>query len=199
MSRDVKNVSVKIQTLIFLLFSLSISGEGLIFHSESISVEISLPDTVRVCGMYCFTNQSKKPLKEAIYYPFPVDSNSEYPFAITIQKDGSSDTVPFSKSENGMLFPVNIYQKDTAKYRITYSQKVHSYQGCYILTTTQKWNRALVRSDLQVSIPVRGVLTYTSYHPDSVICSDGNWKYKFGFGNFMPSIDLNFRWESPRF
>lgn len=185
---------LSLPVLILLFPNLCFSGD-LTFHSESVFVEIRLPDTVRVHGMYCFINRSENPLTKLIYYPFPVDSINMYPHEITIKRDGFSGPVSFVRSEKGISFSVNMDKKGTVKYRITYSQRVIGHSGYYILKTTQNWNEALTRSDLEISIPTNNVLKYVSYNPDTVVCSGNQWVYRFGFNNFMPQKDLTFEWE----
>lgn len=186
------------QTVIYCIFLIplfpAITIADFIFESESVFVEVKIPDTVSVRGVYNFVNSSGKTLFQTILYPFPVDSITDFPFRISVQRKGSEGTITFSRAEKSILFPVQIDSGKTATYYISYSQKVHETRGCYILTTTQSWGKPLQFSELRLSIPEESIFKYISYVSDSVKLINKKIEYRISFKNFMPVKDLLFSW-----
>jgi hypothetical protein len=183
--------------IFFLLFSAVSSfcfGNGLLFDSESVSVEVKFPDTVSVNGTYCLVNPSVDHFAQMIFYPFPVDSTMKYPFSIVVHQKDSIDTIPYSKKADGIFFFIDVEPKKSALFKVVYSQQVKGQNGKYILLTTREWNRPLRRSNLMISIPDKSGLTYISYDVDTVFSTNKRLNYQFKFKDFMPSKDMMFSW-----
>jgi hypothetical protein len=182
----------------FVLFSIfllqPIMSADLLFDSESVFVDVILPDTVSVYGCYNFVNPSKKKVTQAIVYPFPVDSLSNFPYRISIKKKGCNNEIPFKRINQGVLFTAIVDSNNSETYRINYSQKVNDCKGCYILITTRDWSKSLRYSELAVSISAGQVFKYISYVADTVILTDNKLRYRFSFKEFMPDKDLIFSW-----
>jgi hypothetical protein len=169
---------------------------GLSFDSESVFVEIRLPDTVSVYGSYLFVNSSEKAVTQTIQYPFPVDSKMEYPYTycIKVNSESSREEIISIKTNDGVLFSATFGPKDSVRYHIYYSQKVKESDGRYSLTTTQNWKKPLRYSVLSISIPQDKILRFVSYEVDSVTYVNERLNYMFSFNNFMPVKDLVFAW-----
>jgi hypothetical protein len=186
--------SIRFCFFFLLLFPFTLLWADILFESESVFVDIKLPDTVSVHGSYLFVNPKPEAVTQAILYPFPVDSTMGFPFSASIRRENSPKELPYSKTYNGILFASEVGSKDSARYHITYSQKVKGNNGRYILTTTQQWGRPLHYSALSVSIAANRVLKFVSFDTDSVLLKSNKLEYRFFFRNFMPVKDLIFTW-----
>lgn len=170
------------------------TNAAVLFDSESIFVDIRLPDTVMVSGRYSLVNSSKESVSRVIHYPFPIDKSMLYPCSISIRQLEIATPINFNKNNEGILFVAEIAPKDTVRYIICYMQKVTANAGRYILTTTQHWNRPLRQADFEVSIPANHAFKYVSYDVDTVFCCDHKAIYRFSRKSFMPEKDLIFNW-----
>jgi hypothetical protein len=182
---------------IITLFSCGIPAAEIHFCNETIAVSILPPDTVAVYGEYFFTNPDSTQASTSLYYPFPVDSISTYPFSISVADKKSSTVMYYEESPQGVLFNFPVQGGDTSIISVSYKQKVKRQTGRYILTTTANWGEPLGNSRYSVRIPSAYTLSYLSYERDSVIRKKNHLVYCFFKTNFMPDRDLIFTWATP--
>jgi hypothetical protein len=173
----------------------SFYADGVQFSKENIAVTVLTPSMIEIRGEYFFTSQDTNTAFSNLFYPFPVDSSSLYPCFINVKKIRGADTLPFTRNDRGIFFPVDVHAKDTTEIEIIYRQQVKNHSGTYILTTTSAWGNPLHNSTYSVSIPQTLNLDYMSYECDSVQMSGSNIIYGFSKKQFMPDRDLFFRWS----
>ncbi|MFP4415658.1 MAG: DUF4424 family protein [Chitinispirillaceae bacterium] len=171
----------------------AVRAEEIIFDSESVFVELGIAETLSVYGSYLFMNPTGQAVSQTIIYPFPVDSNHEFPHEISVVPD-HAEKVSFKRYAKGIGFPVKIPPHDSLRCRIRYVQRIKEQKGTYILKTTQHWDRPLRYSELRLLIPQEHVFSFISYESDTVIVDAGRLNYHFSFRDFMPKKDLDFEW-----
>lgn len=169
---------------------------AVLFVKETIAVAILADDTVQVRGTYWFGAADSSMSETRLYYPFPIDTFSDYPFFIDIRDASSSRAVTFARQEQGVSFSIAVKPEDTASVVVLYRQKVGNREGRYILTTTANWGRPLIDSRYSVSVPAKFTLTYMSYECDSISRTGKFRVYSFFKKQFMPDRDLYFRWQA---
>lgn len=169
---------------------------AVIFVKETIAVSILADDVVQVRGTYWFGAAGSSLSETRLYYPFPADTFSGYPFFIDIRDASSSKAIAFAKLENGVSFSIAVKPGDTASVMVLYRQKARNREGRYILTTTGNWGRPLVDSRYSISVPATLTLAYMSYECDSISRTGKFLVYSFFKKRFMPDRDLCFRWQA---
>lgn len=169
-------------------------GGELRFVRENIDVSVVMPDTIRVRGEYFFTTPDSV-VTMKLFYPFPVDSHSLYPHAISVEKGASREKASFDRGSRGILFSVSARRGDTSCVTIVYEQRVTTNSARYILTTTKNWGKPLINSRYTVSVPSDVTLDYLSYECDSVAVRGDLRVYSFYKKRFMPERDLMFVWR----
>jgi hypothetical protein len=191
--------------LLLSLASHVMAGEGragdrlsygaVLFVKETIAVSILADDALQVRGTYWFGTADSSMSETRLYYPFPADTFSDYPFFIDISDASSSKAITFAKQEQGVSFPIAVKPGDTASVTVLYRQKVRNREGRYILTTTENWGRPLVDSRYSIGVPATLTLAYMSYECDSISRTGKFLVYSFFKKRFMPDRDLCFRWQ----
>jgi len=169
-------------------------GAKLRFVRENIDVSVLMPDTIRVRGEYFFT-ASDSIVTMKLFYPFPIDSHSLYPHAISVEKGPSREKASFDRGDRGILFSVSAKRGDTSCVKVVYEQRVTTNSGRYILTTTKNWGQPLINSRYTVSTPSNVILDFLSYECDSVAVRGEARVYSFYKKRFMPERDLIFVWR----
>jgi hypothetical protein len=145
-----------------------LSYGAVLFVKETIAVSILAEDALQIRGTYWFGASDSSMSETRLYYPFPADTFSDYPFFIDIRDASSSKAITFAKQEQGVSFSIAVKPADTASVIVLYRQKVRNREGRYILTTTGNWGRPLVDSRYSVSVPATLTLAYMSYECDSI-------------------------------
>ncbi|MBN1127753.1 MAG: DUF4424 family protein [Chitinispirillaceae bacterium] len=166
------------------------------FLSETIAITILPPDTLIVHGEYCFTTEDSATIPYSLYYPFPVDSVSSFPFFISVVDKKSASIIKYNDNPQGILFNFPVTGGDTAIITVTYKQRVKQQTGRYILTTTANWGEPLEQGRYSVRIPSRCTLSHLSYVCDSVERKKNHLVYRFEKTDFMPVRDLTFIWAA---
>lgn len=162
------------------------------FRREVIRVE-PLPGSLLVTGIYYFVNESAHDVTPVIFYPFPTDSRHPFPGRITVLT--ASDTLSWSRSENGVHFNVAISEGSETVFTVIYEQKCLDNSGCYILTTTRAWNRPLVRAEFEIVLADSLRLQWMSYTPDDTLLTERGRVLRFTRTSFLPEKDLCLRWR----
>jgi hypothetical protein len=173
-----------------------VKGGSLLFIKENIALSLLSSDTVQVKGNYFFGSIDSLVSRAPLYYPFPIDSFSAFPYFIDVRDARTLKKIAFEKQEQGIAFSVDVKAGDTTEMSIMYSQTVSNCRGRYILTTTGNWGRPLIDSRYSISVPKTLTLSYMSYECDSVTASGKRLVYCFFKKQFMPDRDLSFIWMS---
>ena len=190
----------KIYYKIALLFFISVQGFGFsnipIFEKEVIEIDI-LEDQCVTTGSYYFKNHSEQPINRVLFYPFPVDSNISYPDSIVVFNPQNKE-VPFSKTNNGIFFKINITSGSTECYIVKFYQQTSNKKYEYILSTTQFWKRPLASADFVITIPNILSLEYISLHYNRIEELKEGKKYFIHRNNFYPTENLIMEWVRKR-
>jgi hypothetical protein len=167
----------------------------LLFLKENIIISVLAPDTVKVQGAYFFTASDSTTITPSLYFPFPIDGLSHYPFFIQAVEYRTKNPLNFEESPQGILFSFTVANKDTVCIFITYKQTVQRRTGRYILLTTSSWGRLLGKSRYSIRIPSSYMLSWLSYRSDSVTVVKQERTYHFYRTKFIPDRDLIFTWS----
>ena len=186
-------IKVNLNFIIFLTLLFSCGYSQLPeFVSEKIEVDIN-DGFYLITGEYFFHNPYSAPIKRSLFYPFKLDSNLIYPDSIKVL-DQENTNIKFIKSKTGIYFSLEIPSYKTVKYEVFYSQSTNSNKAEYILTTTQKWGKALKKADFVIILPFEFKLQFLSYEFDTVEKTGGKIIYKIHKENFMPVKNLVVEW-----
>lgn len=175
---------------IVLILSSSIFSQGVIFFGEDITFRLDKEYFI-VDGIYCFFNETDKPVEKIIYYPFPshnttgeVDSISIY--NISEQKEENALEI----SDNGFRYLLMIAANDTTIYRIGYRQRVRISCVKYILTSTAEWNKPLEWAKYKLVADDKAEINKFSYEPDRSYQFDNEKIFYWERRNFLPEFDF---------
>ncbi|MCK4358554.1 MAG: hypothetical protein KAW92_07390 [Candidatus Cloacimonetes bacterium] len=175
---------------IILFFSIDVYCHPLEFIQEDISFAIQ-DSFFCVDGIYYICNVTDKPVKNILYYPFPVDSL--YGIVDSVFIYNLTDTIPveiIKRKENGFSFKISLEPFRVGKYKIFYRQKLNGNKAEYILTTTKYWGKPLQIANFKLHIPNHIKIDSLSFEPDSIYVNQDINKYFWQMIDFMP--DKNF-------
>ena len=175
------------------IYTSALFGQIPQFVSEKIEITIS-DNLCLIEGDYFFLSDYSVPIKKNLFYPFPVDSLLLYPDLIKVKDVQKNKNISFTKTKTGIYFPIEIPQRKTVIYKVFYSQKIKGNRAEYILTTTQKWGRALEKADFIIKLPKEFELKYLSYEYDKMETVNNYIIYKIHKENFMPEKNLIVDW-----
>jgi hypothetical protein len=177
-------------TFIILLFASSGLWAQLEFYKEELQFELD-KNFFTVVGGYYFRNVGDHDIKATLFYPIPRDSilgvyDSAYVKGSSLQTD-STITI---KKENGFFFNIEVGEKDTACYRVSYRQKLLGNKAKYIFTTTNTWGKPLECASFQLSFPKNIRIDSLSIIPDSLTENADRYTVFWEQKRFMPGKDL---------
>lgn len=167
------------------------------FEKEEIQINILGEDCI-VIGHYYFKNHSKEPIpNRVLYYPFPVQPDLPYPDSIAIF-DSNNNSVPFSKTKNGVFFKIHIPPLSTVCYKVKFHQPTPNGRYEYILTTTQMWKKPLSSANFVISIPKYLYLTHLSLDFNKIEETELSKNYFIYRKDFYPTKNLIVEWETKK-
>ena len=169
-------------------------ASNLHFLEEAIKIEIYSDDTITVKGTYIFKSEDTSSIQHTLFYPFPVDSNSDYPSYIAVYIGESNREEAFKRREGGIVFSFSVAPASFCTTTVVYKQNVHRYSGKYIVTTTEFWNEPLVSGHYSIVVYDKYNLSYLSYACDTVIQRKNCLEYSFSREHFMPQKEIEFLW-----
>lgn len=161
------------------------------FYKENITIAVSKNNTV-VNGLYYFTCNEQTDV--SLFYPFPVDSSHEYPYAINV-KELDKGNVPFRAVNNGIIFNLSLDADETKVVNISYTQTITTNNTKYILTTTKTWKKGLTEAEYVINVPKSLKNLHISYQPDEIHEEGTTTIYIIKKENFMPTKDINISWD----
>ena len=170
-------------------------ASNLHFLEETIKIEIYSDDTITVKGTYIFKSEDTSATQHTLFYPFPVDSNSDYPSYIAVYIGENNRKEAFERREGGIVFSFSVASGSFCTTTVVYKQHVNRYSGKYIVTTTEFWKGPLISGHYSIVVYGKYNLSYLSYACDTVIQKINCVEYSFSRENFMPQKDIEFLWH----
>jgi hypothetical protein len=194
MSVNPKIVSVIIAVgLIAAASALCAQGRTqVVFEREVIMVFLD-ETRITVKGTYFFKNKHIRPVTQRLFYPFPVDSLHPAPDSVTVHAEGKP--VPFRSTGTGVVFSVTAPAAGSVMVTVVYEQDCLDNTGCYILTSTSKWENPLKEAEFDVFVPQHVELTSMTYEADLVRKEKNYTVSTFHKNNFLPKKDLCLEWR----
>jgi len=173
--------------LIFIVVFLCICQQAppIDFFKEDVTMEL-FEGRVRVTGAYYFRNLTDIGKRVRFYYPFPVDSNHDFPDTIAIR-------YPFEIDSAGIYFWLSVGPSIVDSFVISYEQQVREPFFRYITTTTQEWKRPIKEARFTIVAPETLAINanYAFSEPKKV---GDNLHYYIPIVNFLPDEDLLITW-----
>ena len=167
------------QTPVFL-------GEDLVFYvSDSLCV---------MRGDYHFLNPSENPVKTRLFYPFPVSDTLPFPDRVDILSLESGARLPLLKAEKGVSFVLEIDPLSESGFHVEYWQAADRHAFEYILTSTQKWGRALEWATYEIHVPDHLRLEYCSVPWDTSWEEIETTVYSISKEQHLPKQNFVIRW-----
>jgi len=144
-----------------------------------------------VAGNYYFRNTSNRDIQATLFYPIPRDSMLGSYDSVEV-KDSSQapDSLVTAIREKGFFFNVEIGANSTAKYTISYRQKLLGNRAKYIFTTTKSWGKPLEKADFLLTFPKTLKIDFLSILPDSLREYEDTYTLFWTRENFMPQEDF---------
>lgn len=181
-----------IKYFIYILFIFFYSfplqtNKGFQFYKETIDFEIDKFGFFKVSGIYYFSNTENKKLSRPILYPFPTGKEFGEIDSLIINCNVENAISSIKQNKQGALFLLTIDKYSALKVDISYRQKIINNRAEYILTTTQKWNKALETADYSLTIPSDLIIDSLSYNAHNQTLQNEEQKYFWSFKDFMPS------------
>lgn len=136
----------------FILLSITAFTQKADFFSERITMKLS-DENVDIIGCYYFNNPTLTTYSQALYYPFVVNAETNYPDFIFVSNLSNKETVDYFQVKEGIIFNLTIEPKDTIVYEVSYRQKIYSKKAEYILTTTKYWKKPFTVAEYYMVIP----------------------------------------------
>jgi hypothetical protein len=163
-----------------------------VFQKEHIKVFVRAK-SIRVEGLYTFANPGSTLCKQALFYPFPVDSLHPREDYVLVRSEGR--VIPTKNAENGVVFGVIVPASGTLPVEVIYEQACLDGSGCYILKSTAAWERPLEHASFEIHVPDELELDWMAYEAGTM--SNGKHERIYGFArdDFMPDKDLCMRWH----
>ncbi len=175
----------------FISSSFSFQNYNIQFYKETIDFEIDKSGYFKVSGIYYFSNTGNKKLSRSIFYPFPAGKEHSKIDSLTISCNVKNAVSSTKQNKQGALFLLTIDKYSALKVHISYRQKIINNRAEYILTTTQKWNRALETADYSLTVPSNLIIDSLSYKAHKSIFQEKKQKYFWSFSDFMPTKNFS--------
>jgi hypothetical protein len=163
-----------------------------VFEKEHIKIFVG-SKSLRVEGLYTFSNPHASEIRQALFYPVPVDSLHPRQDYVLVRVHG--EVIPTTNGENGVFFGIRVPAGGTLPVEVIYEQTSLDGTGCYILTSTAAWEAPLEHSSFEVHVPDSIALDWMAYEAGKVSRRDGERVYEFAEKDFMPDKDLCLRWH----
>jgi len=163
-----------------------------VFEREVIRIFVDEAN-ITVKGNYFFKNKYHQPTSQRLFYPFPVDSLHPSPHSVTVHAEGKP--VSFRDTGAGVTFSVTAPGSGSVMVTVVYEQKCLDNTGCYILTSTSKWEQPLKEADFEVYVPEHIELTSMAYEAESIQKEKNSVVHTLHKENFLPEKDLCLAWR----
>ena len=166
------------------------------FCREYVTVEPSQGST-RVSALYYFRNDSDRPVKQGIRYPFPVDRFHLYPRVVRVWEKNGDDLRPmgFVHRDRYVLWTMELEAREEKVVRVDYIQEIRRPRAVYIVTSTREWKRPIELAEFEFRIPAGLDSVSLSFEPDRRTVEGDTIVYYMRHTEFMPDADLVVTWK----
>lgn len=151
---------------------------------------------LRIEGSYTFANPDTFPVRQWLFYPFPIDSLHAAAEGVKVRSSGAD--LPFHSKANGVYFCVSLPERGSGVVDVCYEQTCLDSSGCYILKSTARWDAPLEHASFEVHVPDTIQLDWMTYDAEAAATSNGTTIYRFSRDDFLPEKDLCLRWHLRR-
>lgn len=168
------------------------------FDRERIEVQ-ACRGSIRVKGLYHYTNASRLPAILTLKVPFPVDHDHPQPDWFALCESGEDgrageEIAPVVRGSD-VSFRL-IFRPHEAKWiLLEYSQPSQVPRGRYLLTTTRPWRRPIEHADYVLRIPREFSLLSSNYPVRSEPAAAAWQAFTFSKTDFFPDRDWEFAWD----
>ena len=161
-------------------------GEDLVFYlSDSLCV---------MRGVYHFLNPTETRVKTRLFYPFPVSDSLPFPDKVEVLSLDTGTHPLLLGSQNGVSFILEIEPLEESSFQVEYWQSAEHHFFEYILTSTQKWNRALEWASYEIHVPDHLRLEYCSLAVDTSWVEIEKTVYSIYRESYLPMKNFELRW-----
>ncbi len=162
------------------------------FTEEEIEIQV-YPDHIWMTGIYIYENPFPFPVTQGLSIPLPLDR--KHPEPVQLSASIVSDDIiplPLHYKLGKHRFAVTFHAKEKLKIQVRYYQHAPHNDAWYILTTTQAWNRPLLKGRYILSFNNNTTLNTSNFpldmHPSGY--------YLFEREIFMPQRNWRFSWAT---
>ncbi len=175
---------------LFIFLICTTANAQIEFFKEDLQFELN-KNFFTVAGDYYFRNIGDHDIKATLFYPIPRDSLLGYYDSVKVTYSSQQTDSPITiRKENGFFFNVEINSKTSAKYSVSYRQKLLGNKAKYIFTTTNTWGKPLECANFRLSFPKNIRIDSISIIPDSLMEIDEVYTVFWTRENFMPGKDF---------
>jgi hypothetical protein len=166
------------------------------FYREYVVVEPS-ENATRVSALYYFRNESDRPVRQAIRYPFPVDRFHLYPRVIRVWDKKGDDLSPmgFVRGDTYANWVMDLEAHGEKVVRVDYMQEIRRPRAVYIVTTTQTWKVPIEVAEFEFRVPAALDSVSLSFEADRRTVEGDTIVYYAKYTDFMPDADLIVTWK----
>lgn len=176
-------------TLVSLLFGglfyifTTLNRKQVKFTSEQITIDV-YDTAAQTSGTYYFKNESLFSTEIQIEYPL---TNEEFEI---IDAKFNGETIPYEKQDSNVIFSLTFPAREESMLEVQYGENIEDEYE-YILTSTQKWERELDRSEFTVNLYNNAEISASSYELEKT----AETQYSLTKTNFIPesNFTLEFR------
>jgi hypothetical protein len=153
--------------------------------------------STRVSALYYFRNDSDRPVKQGIRYPFPVDRFHLYPRVVRVWEKNGDDLRPmgFVHRDRCVLWTMELEAREEKVVRVDYIQEIRRPRAVYIVTSTREWKRPIELAEFEFRIPAGLDSVSLSFEPDRRTVEGDTIVYYMRHTEFMPDADLVVTWK----
>jgi hypothetical protein len=169
-------------------YSLIVSAQSLQFYREDIVFKLN-NNAMETDAVYHFCNVGEKDINTQLFYPFP-EHTIELIDSILVKDDKTEEIIHYRDGKDGVLFGIFVKAYGQASYRVYFRQKLVAKKFTYILTSTEKWNRALEFANYELLAPPDVKISSFSFPPDSTVIQDDTQYFYWKKKDFMPEKDF---------
>jgi hypothetical protein len=162
----------KIVIALFLFPVHLLAQNNIQFNGERIDFKIN-KDRFFINGIYYFSNNSEKEIKQTILFPFSQSADSlvvKRVYNLTY-----NENISFQNLNDAIAFKLLVLPKDSVKINIAYSQSTDK-KNIYILESTQTWGKALERANYSLTTDSNVQIDSLSLKPDSLVNDIYYWE-----------------------
>jgi hypothetical protein len=134
-------------------------------------------------GIYVFTNNSEREIRQEIQFPFALGIDSIE--VLRVYNFSYNKNIFYRSLNKSISFLLEIQPLDTVYVSISYTQTLLK-NNIYILRSTQAWGKPLQKAQYSLTVQDALSIETISYHPDS---QKDNVYYLEKY-DFLPSKDI---------